>query len=130
MEFKKIPIDRETFENIVVAVHEEFMNANEETWLEDLNLALSEVIFDVKPSYVEDEWNSCEVVPPIGYNLHVALVRIKVTDKSLQPSQLIGRYRLGIYYRDKPDMFFDYVGRPLFNIKEEPSDFEYKFIEE
>lgn len=128
MKFEKIDIDKETLENIAVAVHDEFMKANEYTWLEDLKLALSEVIFDVKPSYVEDDWNSCEVVPPSEYHMHDVLIRRKGTDEYLGPSERIGRYRLGMYYSGDSRMFLDWVGYPVFSMNEDSSDFEYKFI--
>lgn len=128
MEFKKITIDKETFENIASNVHDKFMNVNEDTWLEDIKLALSEVIFDVKPSYVEGEWNSCDVVPPSEYHMHDVLIRRKGTDEHLGPSERIGRYRIGIYYSGDSRMFLDWVGYTVFNKNEDSSNFEYKFI--
>lgn len=130
MKFEKIAIDKKTFENIADNVHDKFMNVHEDTWLEDIKLALSEVIFDVKPSYVEGEWNSCDVVPPEEYEACDVLIR----RKGLAPKDISGHttnidsYRLGIYFSEDSYLFSLPCLDPVFREDENPSDFEYKFI--
>ena len=127
MEFKKIDIDAETFEKISEEVWKAYGDANECSFEEDLRLALSNVVFNVRKPFDEDGWNSCDVFPPSKYNMHDVLIRKKGTDSHSGGTLRVGKYRVGFYNSD-PRVFFDCVGCQVFSQREDPSDFEYKII--
>lgn len=138
MEFNKITIDKETFENIVTTIHDKILKANENTQLKNIKFALSEVVFDVKSSYVEDEWNSCDIVPPEKYTFDVILIREKRSEKFPYKIDPVTKhtdqtciYRIA-YINPNEECpwltFLDEDGDKIFESKESLSKYEYKFI--
>lgn len=67
-EFKKFEVDSETFDAIYKNVYKAFINANKETYDEDIKEALEKALFDVKDPFDIEEWNSCTVKLPIRFD--------------------------------------------------------------
>lgn len=129
MEFKKISIDQETFEEINKAVWGAYRNAEESTYKDDMKLALAKIIFEVQKPYIEGEWNDCGTIPPSHYDLEDVLIRRKDMSKygERKHTCAIKNYKLA-YFRASDNKFVDEDGCNVLR-SEEVSDFEYKFIE-
>lgn len=67
-EFKKFEVDSETFDAIYKDVYKAFINANKETYDEDIKEALEKALFDVKDPFDIEKWNRCTVKLPIRFD--------------------------------------------------------------
>lgn len=63
-DFKKFEVDSETFDAIYKKVYEAFVNADNETFNEDIKESLEKIVFDVKDPFDIEKWNSCTVRLP------------------------------------------------------------------
>lgn len=129
MEFKKIDINSTTFKEISHAMWDAYMQADEATSQEDMQVALKNVVFNVKKPYAEGEWNDCNVTPPSHYDLEDVLIRRKDmnTYGERKHTCAIQNYKLA-YFRASDNKFVDEDGCNVLR-DEAVSEFEYKFIE-
>lgn len=128
MPFKKIYVDKNTFENIAEKLTHKYIKGNGGCPYINMKTALLDEVFNIKKEYVEDEWNDCDVLPPDKYDGDDVLIREKGMAKyennhtSESPNYILGNFiACEKIFIDSED------GYNVFEIRD-PSKYEYKFI--
>lgn len=136
-EFKKIEIeiDSETFDAIYKKVYEAFVNADNETFNEDIKEALEKTVFDVKDPFDIEKWNSCTVKLPSNLEAADLIIR-KVGVDSITgvnaTNDYQGSYYIGWYVVGGFSVSGDYEESKQDDIEEQirkhPEKWEYRVI--
>lgn len=128
MQFEKISIDQETFEEINKAVWEAYRDAEESTYKEDMKLALTKVIFEVQKPFNKNDWNCCTITPPEKYQSCDLIIRKKGISKfSDNITYNLEEYRLA-FFSSETQKFMRRIGEEAFHRYEDLAEFEYKVI--
>lgn len=127
--FEPVDIDARSFRQLVAKLTYEFSSCEDGSIEDFLERSLRLHVFNVKPEFLENEWNRCTIPPPDDFCMNDLIIR----KKGLAP---IGRrvytystkaYRLA-HYNGSKKIFETADNNNAFNEDEDLKDFEYLLI--